>query len=86
VILSDCQACTNARKHPKSGIFQMGCESCAARSIASMPSFFNAAKQGVFTPEYRGVLHQLLPKLTQADAHTLVKGWVLPVRSADVRP
>jgi hypothetical protein len=71
-----CPACENARAHPRSGIFQMGCEGCAARSIASMPTFFNAAKEGRFTPEYRGVLHQLLPKMTQAEAHELVKGWV----------
>lgn len=74
--MSDCPACINATKHPLSGIFQMGCEGCAARSIARTRAFFNSAKEGRFTPEYRGVLQQLLPKMTQADAHAMVKGWV----------
>ena len=71
-----CQACDNARAHPHSGRFNAGCEGCAARSLARAPMFFRAAKEGRFTPEYRMALQQLLPKLTQQDAHALVKGWL----------
>lgn len=71
-----CKACDNASAHPRSGLYSAGCEGCAARSLARTPVFFAAAKEGRFTPEYRMALQQLLPKLTQADAHAKVKQWL----------
>lgn len=71
-----CNACDNAREHPNSGMFHNGCEGCAARSIARSPSFFIAVKEGRFTPGYRMALQQLLPKMSQAEAHAAVKEWL----------
>lgn len=71
-----CDACVNAKLHPASGRFNMGCEGCIARGIARMPAFFSAAKAGRLTVEYRGVLTDQLPKLPVHEAHALVKGWV----------
>lgn len=76
--MSDCPACTNARKHPLSGVFQLNCDDCRARGISRMQPFFLAAREGRMTPEYMRVLADQLPNLTQADAHAMVKGWVRP--------
>lgn len=73
--MSTCPACTNARKHPLSGVFQMHCQDCVARGLSRMPQFHASAKQGVLTPEYRRALADQLPKLTLDEAHALVKGW-----------
>ena len=70
-----CEACTRARKHPKYGLFHAGCEGCAARSLARTPQFFQAAKEGRLTPEYRMALTNLLPALPTDAAHQLVKDW-----------
>lgn len=72
-----CDACANARAHPLSGRFAMGCQGCIARGISRMPAFFNAAKAGVLTVEYRGVLTDQLPNLPTHEAHALVKAWVV---------
>ena len=73
--MTDCAACTRARKHPASGLFHAGCQGCAARSLARTPQFFQAAREGRLTPEYRMALTNLLPKLATADAHLAVKEW-----------
>lgn len=73
--MSDCPDCARARINPNTGRFTAHCDGCAARALARTPQFFRAAKEGRFTPEYRAALHQMLPKLTQAEAHAMVKGW-----------
>jgi hypothetical protein len=57
-----CQDCDNARKHPLSGRFQLGCKGCIARGISRMPAFFHTAKAGRLTVEYRGVLADQLSR------------------------
>lgn len=71
-----CPDCTNAQAHPLSGRFTHGCDGCAARALSRDPRFFEAAREGKFTPDYRGALAQFFPKLSQADAHAMVKAWV----------
>lgn len=70
-----CDACTNARAHPLSGRYGPNCDGCVARGISRMPQYFKAVKEGRFTPDYRQVLADQLPKLTQAEAHAAVKAW-----------
>lgn len=71
-----CPDCLHAREHPRSGRFTAGCEGCAARALSRDPRFFEAAKQGRLTPDYRRALQQFFPKVAQAEAHLLVKEWV----------
>lgn len=73
-----CPDCLHAREHPRSVRFTAGCEGCAARALSRDPRFFTAARQGKFTPDYLGALAQFFPKLSQADAHAMVKAWVQP--------
>jgi hypothetical protein len=70
-----CVACDNAREHPLSGIFQQGCDGCAARALARSPEFHEAAKAGAMTPNYRMALATFFPA-REAEGHKLVKGWV----------
>ena len=75
-----CEACEKARRRPTSGLFHAGCDGCAARSLARTPQFFQAAREGRLTPEYRMALTNLLPTLPAADAHAAVKAWLDPPR------
>lgn len=72
-----CPACDNAREHPASGIFHMGCDGCAARALARSPEFHTASQTGVWTPKYRMALAQFFPK-REAHGHDLVKQWITP--------
>lgn len=76
--MDECPACANAREHPNSGIFQVRCDGCSARSLARTPAFHAAAKANTLTPAYRMALSQFFPSLTTAEAHLRVKEWVTP--------
>jgi hypothetical protein len=72
----DCVACSNARTHRLSGIYQTGCMGCDARALSNSPIFYVAARAQVLTPEYREALRKVFPSLPTAEAHARVTEWV----------
>lgn len=77
-----CEACTQARAEPTSGLYIAGCTDCAARSIARMQAFFASSREGRMTSSYRMALQNLLPSLPAAEAHEKVKAWTTPTEAA----
>lgn len=69
-----CDACARAEVHPLTGIYQSGCDGCAARALAQSPEFAEAARTGTQTPRYRMALAEFF-KGREQEGHRMVKAW-----------
>lgn len=78
-----CTACTAANSDPRSGLYQLGCHDCAARSLAHSPTYFTADAMHTITPPYRAAL-ALVQRSGESleDAHRRVRAWDKRIREA----
>lgn len=51
-----CIDCTASERDPKHAIYRADCHGCKARSMAQSPVFFDCARSGRLTKEYRDAL------------------------------
>lgn len=56
--MTACPACTEFDRNPRTHSFNSGCLECQARSIASSPTYFNAADSKTIPAAYRAVLQR----------------------------
>lgn len=70
-----CDACDNAERHPASAQFEPGCDSCAARAIATTSVFHDSIAATVKSPQYRMALAQFFPG-REPHGDALAKQWL----------
>lgn len=70
-----CKACDHAEKHPASAQFALGCDSCAARAIATTSIFDDSIAATVKSPQYRMAMAQFFPGREQ-HGDALAKQWL----------
>lgn len=51
-----CKHCAASERDPKHAIYTSGCQGCKARAMAHSPVFFDFARSGRLTKEYRDAL------------------------------